>query len=139
MLARTGASKCEEGEEYTSVALFSMSLHLPSGKLIIIHRYDIELHVRSVCASPSSLAAGCASDFPWRARSPAGPFVRAHSLGDIGARAMAPDSSSNFGEQDFVTSHKPWSLQSSNFAKKIQILFGFRTPLKRIICDSFLC
>ena len=38
---RTGASKCEDGEEYTSVALFSMSLHLPSGKLIIIHRYDI--------------------------------------------------------------------------------------------------
>ena len=38
---RTGASKCEDGEEYTSVALFSVSLHLPSGKLIIIHRYDI--------------------------------------------------------------------------------------------------
>ena len=51
----------------------------------------------------------------------------------IPVRAMAPDSSRNFGEEDFVTSHKPWSLQSSDFVKKIQILFGLRTLLKCII------
>ena len=38
----------------------------------------------------------------------------------IAARAMAPNSSRNFGEQDFVTSHKPWSLQFSDFVKKIK-------------------
>ena len=38
----------------------------------------------------------------------------------IAARAMAPDSSRNFGEQDFVTSHKPWFLQFSDFVKKIK-------------------
>ena len=48
-------------------------------------------------------------------------------LSIIAARAMAPTSSRNFGEQDFVTSHKPWSLQLSNFGKKFKFLFGFRT------------
>ena len=52
----------------------------------------------------------------------------------IAARSMAPDSSRNFGEQDFVTSHRPWSFQSSDFIKKNQILFCLKTLLKRIIC-----
>ena len=36
------------------------------------------------------------------------------------ASAMPHNSSRNFGEQDFVTSHKPWSLQSSDFVKKFK-------------------
>ena len=47
----------------------------------------------------------------------------------IAARAMAPDSSRNFGEQDFVTSHKPWSLQSSNFAKKFKFCLALEPHL----------
>ena len=42
----------------------------------------------------------------------------------IAARAMAPDSSRKFGEQDFVTSHRPWSFQSSDFVKKIKFCFA---------------
>ena len=57
------------------------------------------------------------------------PTVVPAAVAGIPVRAMVPNSSRNFGEEDFVTSHKPWSLQSSDFVKKIQILFGFRTPL----------
>ena len=37
------------------------------------------------------------------------------------ALAMPPNSSRNFGEQDFVTSHKPWSLQPTDFVKKFKL------------------
>ena len=52
-----------------------------------------------------------ASVRPW----PPLPWLRC-----IPARAMAPDSSRNFGEHDFVSSHKPWSLKSSYFVKKMK-------------------